>query len=478
MQNVDIPKLDINDKSLCETQLTLDDLHKALMSMANDKSPGLDGFTTNFYKFFWSELQKPLYNSYLYSFDKGQLSDGQRRGLLNLIPKPEKDLRYLKSWRPVSLLATDYKILAKALATKLQQVISTLVNTDQVGYVNGRFIGENIRIIDDMISFSSQNKLPGVLTLIDFEKAFDTIEWSFLLDTLKAFNFGETFINWIKLLYSNIVSCVSNNGSISQYFSLGRGIRQGCPISALLFILVAEIIAINIRSNEHIQGIKINEEIFKIVQLADDTTLFVKDLKSVANAIEMFNEFGKYSGLRLNLEKTVIIPLGTLQLTSINLPKYLKYIKIQRTSFKTLGVWFSLDTNISVDLNFTERIREVEKLLYIWSTRHLSWKGKITILKSLIVPKFVHLLNSIYTPVNILDRINKLLFNFLWNNKPARIKRSTIINDIENGGLKMPDIYSINKTQKISWIKRLCDEGNKRWKVFVLVTNWVEKRIT
>ena len=82
----------VQDKEYCESKLTLTDLTRALKSMANNKSPGLDGFTTNFYKYFWSELQLPLFESYLYSFENGQLSDGQRRGLLNLIPKPSKDL--------------------------------------------------------------------------------------------------------------------------------------------------------------------------------------------------------------------------------------------------------------------------------------------------------------------------------------------------------------------------------------------------
>ena len=94
----------------------MEDIHKALMSMANDKSPGPDGFTTNCFKFFWPDLRKPVLESYLYSFQNGELAGSQRRGLLSLIPKPDEDLRYLKSWRPLSLLATDYKILAKALA--------------------------------------------------------------------------------------------------------------------------------------------------------------------------------------------------------------------------------------------------------------------------------------------------------------------------------------------------------------------------
>ena len=102
-----------------------------------------------------------------------------------MLPKKDKDLRYLKSWRPVFLLATDYKILAKALAMKLQMVISDIVSNDQVGYIKGQFIGENVRIIEDIITFVTEKDINGLLVLIDFEKAFDTVEWSFFLSHYK-----------------------------------------------------------------------------------------------------------------------------------------------------------------------------------------------------------------------------------------------------------------------------------------------------
>ena len=111
----------------------------------------------------------------------------------SLIKKNGKDLRYLKSWRPVSLLATDYKILPKVLATRLQKVISDVINPDQVGYIKGRFIGQNIRSIEDFMFLSKKYNIAGLLVLIDFGKAFDIIKWDFLFESLKAYNFGQTF---------------------------------------------------------------------------------------------------------------------------------------------------------------------------------------------------------------------------------------------------------------------------------------------
>ena len=142
------------------------------------------------------------------------------------------------------------------------------------------------------------------LTQIDFEKAFDSIEWKFLFQTLEQFNFGDYFIKWIKTFYKDIYSCVGNNGTYSEYFKLTRSIRQGCPISALLFLLVAEIVAITIRNDNKIKGVKIGQTEFKLGMMADDTSLYLNDIKSISQAIAVFKRFTACSGLKLNLNKT------------------------------------------------------------------------------------------------------------------------------------------------------------------------------
>ena len=147
------------------------------------------------------------------------MTNDQKRGIINLIPKEGKDLRYLRNWRPLSLLNTDYKILTKTLSNRLQKVLPKLVNEDQVGYIRGRYIGQNIRIIKDIMTYTAKKNLPGYILLIDFKKAFDSIEWPFLIKCLKLYNFGENFIRWVQLLHKNIESCVTNNGYLSQPFN-------------------------------------------------------------------------------------------------------------------------------------------------------------------------------------------------------------------------------------------------------------------
>ena len=163
-------------------------------------------------------MKNVFYDSVLYSFQNKELSLDQRRGILNIIPKKDKDIRYLKNWRPLSLLNTNYKIIAKVLASRMQRILHKIINNDQSGYIKGRYIGENIRKILEVISFMDEKKLSGILLQLDFEKAFDSMSWQFLFKTLEKFNFGPKFISFIKTIYNKPLCCVTNNGYHSEFF--------------------------------------------------------------------------------------------------------------------------------------------------------------------------------------------------------------------------------------------------------------------
>ena len=152
--------------------------------------------------------------------------------------------------------------------------------------------------------------MPGLLMTIDFEKAFDSLEWTFLLKTLETFNFGPDFISWIRAIYTNITSCVMNNGYGSKYFKLGRGVRQGDPISAYLFILALEPLAHYIRQNEEIRGIKVCNNEIKLSLFADDITSYLKDEHSARVLFRALQDFKSASGLNVNSDKTELLWLG------------------------------------------------------------------------------------------------------------------------------------------------------------------------
>ena len=143
-QSEHIPRILKEDRHNLEKPITQEEMLQALKGMQNDKSPGLDGFPAEFYKFFWQDIKNYLFNSYMTSLDKGILSISQCRGVITLIPKKGKNIKNILNWRPISLLNVDYKILTKILATRIKGVLHTIIHPDQKGFVPDRYIGENI----------------------------------------------------------------------------------------------------------------------------------------------------------------------------------------------------------------------------------------------------------------------------------------------------------------------------------------------
>ena len=194
----------------------MEECAKALSQFKNNKTPFSDGFTVEFYRIFWSLIRQILVDSFNFSFETGLLSISQRLGVISLITKEDKDTKYLKNWRPISLLNNDYKIATKAIAIRLEKVLPSIISSSQTGYVKGRYIG----------------KVSAFAVFLDFEEAFDTIEWNYVLKCLETFNFGAQFRQWISILYKDIMSCVLNNGYATKHFNLSRGVRQGVPCLA------------------------------------------------------------------------------------------------------------------------------------------------------------------------------------------------------------------------------------------------------
>ena len=227
-----------------------------------------------------------------------------------------------------------------------------------------------------------KKNIPALLLFIDFEKAFDSLEWSFILNALKFFGFGESLTKWVKTFYCKTESCILNYGWASNFFETQRGVRQGCPLSPYLFILAAEVLASAIRKNGNIKGITVNNIEIKISQYADDTTLILDGSKnSLLSSLAVLDDFSKVSELRLNDKKTEALWIGSsIENDKILLPG--KNLKWPKTKVKTLGLWISTDPDLSTRLNYDEKLEKVEEILNCWKYRRLTLLGKITVLKS------------------------------------------------------------------------------------------------
>ena len=164
----------------------------------NNKSNGPDQYSNEVYKTFWPELNKwmlKLFNKYR---EENKINESQWGGITTCIPKRDKCRNEIENWRPITLMNSTYKSYSAIFADRIKLTLNKLIHPNQKGFIKDRFIGENIRQTYDMINYCKLNKIKGLIALIDFEKAFDSINWDFISKTLKTFDFGKNLINWIK----------------------------------------------------------------------------------------------------------------------------------------------------------------------------------------------------------------------------------------------------------------------------------------
>ena len=396
------------------------------------------------------------------SIRKGQLTDTQGNGILSLIFKSGAE-SCSNNWRPITLLNVDYKIIARALAQRLQKVISKVVSADQNGYIKNRFIGFSIRQIQDIIDYAEECNLEGVILFLDYQKAFDSIEWNFIYMALEKFGFGNAFINFVKMLYKNANNRIINNGWVSESFEISRGIRQGCPISALLFIIAAEIMAENIRNNKNIRGIKVGRsKVIKMTQMADDTTIFLESENVIPILLNEIQRFSDVSGLILNKAKTKGLFSGRRRHNNRN---NIHGIDFSMSVIKSLGIYFCINAQESFHLNWNKLIEDIQNLPNSWKRRKLTCFGKITVLKTLAMSKCNYLLQSITVTKEVLAKIESLFFKFLWDEQPDKIKRKQLVQSYEKGGVSMVDINAQLQTFRIKWVNRLISNTDMNWKI-------------
>ena len=468
--DVSVPSLSENDTNALEKEITLQEVTSALKGMNAGSSPGLDGISTEFYKFFWIDIRKYVFEGLMYAKHNHELSISQRKGIFTLIHKG-KDLAKdeLKNWRPISLMNVDYKLLTRVLARRLQGVVTSIVHENQSGFIKGRQIANVIRELDDFIERDKFYKSSNLLLAIDFEKAFDTISCTFIKQMYKKFGIGEYFGDWIDIVMNKRIACVKNQGLVSPNFELQRGIRQGCNLSPLLFIMAVELLAIKVRSDPNIRGARYGKYVTKIRQYADDTTFLLSDAIDVREVLSRLKAFEKFSGLKINKSKSNILIAGNHNLIGEKLHGIEVCMEI-----KVLGVFFSMtETATDNHSNWKPKICKTKNAIKQWLKRDLTPVGKILIVKTFGISNFVYLMGSIGMPEWVMKELNTCFFDFIWRkNKDyerkttERVKRHILCNDIEEGGLKMLDLRDFQDGFMLNWIEKLLvGAENEEWKI-------------
>ena len=458
-----LPTISKVKKIALDNIITIEEVETAIHTSKQNKAPGPDGFSNEFYKFFNSELKFWLFRYYLEAIDRGSLSVSALDGIITCIPKQGKLRNDLKNWRPLTFLNSVYKFYSSIIAKRLKDTLPSIINEDQTGFIAGRFIGENTRMIYDVIDYCETFNERGILIILDFSKAFDTIEWPFIEETLKRFNFGETFIELIKLCQVNSKSRVEQNGHLSSYISLTRGCRQGDPLSPYVFVLCAEILSHVLRESGKVRGLVVYDRECRVSQYADDTTLLLQeDYDSVVEVLRILKWFKCVSGLDINKEKTHVVKIGASRGSSI--PWQGKFGFKWSTTFEILGIYYDVNRMSEItDLNINRKLGEIKKLSRVWQSRNLTPYGKVTIIKSLLLSKITHMLLSLPSPNFFsIKELNNTFSNFLWCGKPPKWRKEILEGEICYGGLKLHNIVLFDKTLKLGWLKRFL-KSNSKW---------------
>ena len=312
------------------------------------------------------------------------------------------------NWRPVSLLNVDYKIASKAIAGRHSKVIHLVVNCDQSWGVPGRFIGDNVALLRDVVNYAASANVPVAILSLDQEKAFDRVDWGFLRSTLVHMGFCPSFVGWVDLFSSGVQSAVKVNGYLTHFFGLSRGVRQGCLLSPLLYFLYAEVLACSFRANPRIRGLFLpgaSSSLSVVSQYADDTSLVVTTTDAIKAVFDTYAVFASGSGSRLNQVKSKGLWLGSWH------GRVDASVRLDWTSgtLKVLGVFIG-SGNVD-ELNSRPRIVAVKNVLNSWRQRGLSFRGKALIVNTLALARIWYIAGLIHLPAWALRELSSLVFS-------------------------------------------------------------------
>lgn len=439
LRTLHLPKLSPSAQTDLNTDITLEEVKQAIRSFPNGKAAGPDGFGIEFYKAYLDIIAPFMLRMFNHSISVGLLPETLYSANISLILKKGKNQTDPSSYRPIALLGCDLKVFTKILANRLNKCIADIIHEDQTGFIPGRFSFFNVRrLLNIMYTKFSKNSKIAVLAL-DAQKAFDQVEWSYLLSAIKEFGLGENFASWVKMLYARPTASVITNNNRSPAFTLQRSCRQGCPLSPLLFAVAMEPLAISIRNHPSIAPLILGGVDHRISLYADDVVLFLSRPEvSLPPLLGLIEKFGEISGYTVNWDKSEFLPLtGDLD------PHFLKNLsfKIVYDKIKYLGVTIPKDPKLIYKLNFLDMIDKLKSNIESWRLLPLSLIGRVNAIKMVTLPRFLYLFQNlpIFLPKSFFKLIDSLILPFVWGFKVHRISKKHLTKPKSAGGLSLPN---------------------------------------
>ena len=426
---------------LLETNVTEKEIFECIKDMNTNKAPGIDGIPIEFYEKFW-DIIKVEFSVIVINIVKGMyLSENQRKAIITLLPK-DGDLTLLKSWRPISLICCDVKIVAKILAKRIKPLLYSLLSENQY-CIEGRSIVDCNNKIRDVLYYSGKNNVTGAIINVDWEKAFDRVNWDFLLKIMNRMGFPKFVLTWIINLYTNIQSLCLVNGHLTDTFNVHKGVRQGCPLSMLFFVIFQNPLYVALEKAKNIKPLELPGSSVMELGYADDTNVFTGDDYSFMEIFRLFNNFEKATNSKINLRKTKVYGFGRWK-NRIIWP--VNNIKVEIDHFFTLGIFFSCSYDTALNLMWNHVYNKVKNRIPIISKRYFTLYQKASLINSLLTSKLWYVSHVYPLPLKFTMLINKEIFSFLWGSQTNPIKRDVLYNKRMSGGLGLLNIYQKSKS--------------------------------
>ncbi|KAL4592366.1 hypothetical protein LXL04_005358 [Taraxacum kok-saghyz] len=416
-----IISLDLKQKSRIKWAINGDENTRFFHS---EKAPGPNGFTFQFFKEYWDILLGDIAAFVKYFERFGKIDPSCSASFISLIPKI-KDPIIFNDFRPISLIGSLYKIIAKILSSRLKKVIGSSIDEVQSAYVDGRNILDGPLTVNEICAWAKKTKKKILLFKADFDKAFDSVNWSFLDSTMQQMGYGDKWRMWIRGCLDSAKASILINGTPTKQFGMNKGVRQGDPLSPYLFIIAMEGLRIAMHtacSKGIFHGLQLpnNGPMISHLLYADDA-LFIGEWSqsNIENLAKILRCFHVSSGLKVSFNKSRVFGIGSSMAESTNWARPLG-CEPSSLPFTYLGV--SAGANMNLKKNWKPVIDRFLSKLTMWKSNSLSFGGRLTLISSVLgnLPTFY--VSLFVAPSGVIDTMEKLRRNFQWGGSEGKSK--------------------------------------------------------
>ena len=457
-------KISPADKANMDKAITKEELFLAISKLKKAKSPGPDGIPAEFYQTFWHLLQD-IYFDFIERVRVTAFPGKMNVSVTSLIFKERGEIYLLANYRPIALMNVGIKILTKLLSMRLSYVLPSIIHESQKA-VYGRRIGDNINMVRDIIDLVNKTDEEACLLFLDQEKAFDRVSHEFMFSVLRGFGFGDSFIQWVRILYCNASTEININGFLTDRIPLKSGVRQGCPLSALLYVMVIEILALQLRANPNIVGFTVEGEKIVSCHYSDDAVIKITQNKCFKEVYKELQDYEKASGARINYDKSKGLWLGKWKGRKDDPFEDLyvdrsKCIKWTSGNVKHLGIYVG-NSNPALQ-TFEDIIPKMKKRLHFWKPLKLPILAKARVIEIYHASKLFYAANFYVIPPDFqVDIMNAFMDYINFPKKKNTVSKLELEKHRELGGIKLINIKLKAETPKIEWLMRLLTDDNLR----------------